>query len=103
MALDVVGVEQAMNPETIESDFVDRHNLDRRCNALLGSLLEREEQARANVQEHVSGRDQSRFGVGGCRRVGRRRGRPRRYCSSYWRTMAAAGSIRMPTPPRSST
>jgi hypothetical protein len=38
VALDVVGVKQAMNPETIESDFVDRHNLDRRCNALLGSV-----------------------------------------------------------------
>src|SRR6267154_2295388 len=40
VALDAVGVEQAMNPETIETDFVDRHNLDRRCNALLGSCLQ---------------------------------------------------------------
>ena len=37
VALDPVGLEQAMNPETIEFNFVDRHNLDRRCNALLGS------------------------------------------------------------------
>jgi hypothetical protein len=29
-----------MNPKTIESNFVDRHNLDRRCNALLGSGLQ---------------------------------------------------------------
>jgi len=28
-----------MNPETIEPDFVDRNNLDRRSNALLGSAL----------------------------------------------------------------
>jgi len=40
VALDAVGLEQAMNPETIEPDFVDRHNLDRRCNALLGSGLQ---------------------------------------------------------------
>ena len=40
VALDAVGLEQAMNPETIESNFVDRHNLDRRCNALLGSGLQ---------------------------------------------------------------
>jgi len=33
-------MEQAMNPETIETDFVDRHNLDRRGNALLGSCLQ---------------------------------------------------------------
>src|SRR5262245_6572946 len=39
VALDAVGLEQAMNPETIEPDFVDRHNLDRRGNALLGSGL----------------------------------------------------------------
>jgi hypothetical protein len=30
---------QAMNPETIEPDFVDRNNLDRRSNTLLGSAL----------------------------------------------------------------
>jgi hypothetical protein len=30
---DAVGLEQAMNPETIEPDFVDRDNLDRRGNA----------------------------------------------------------------------
>ena len=40
MALDAVGLEQAMNPETIEPDFVDRHNPDRRCNTLLGSGLQ---------------------------------------------------------------
>src|ERR1700722_7380166 len=40
VALDAVGLEQAMNPETIEPDFVDRHNLDWRCNALLGSGLQ---------------------------------------------------------------
>jgi len=28
-----------MNPETIEPDFVDSNNLDRRSNALLGSVL----------------------------------------------------------------
>jgi hypothetical protein len=39
VALDAVGLEQAMNPETIEPDFVDRDNLDRRSNALLGSAL----------------------------------------------------------------
>jgi hypothetical protein len=38
-AYDAVGPEQAMNPETIEPDFVDRNNLDRRSNALLGSAL----------------------------------------------------------------
>jgi hypothetical protein len=40
VALDAVGLEQAMNPKTIESNFLDRHNLNRRCNALLGSRLE---------------------------------------------------------------
>jgi hypothetical protein len=39
VALDAVGLEQAMNPETVEPDFVDRDNLDRRSNALLGSAL----------------------------------------------------------------
>jgi hypothetical protein len=38
-AYDAVGRKQAMNPETIEPDFVDRDNLDRRSNALLGSAL----------------------------------------------------------------
>jgi hypothetical protein len=38
-ANDAVGPEQAMNPETIEPDFVDHNNLDRRSNALLGSAL----------------------------------------------------------------
>jgi hypothetical protein len=38
LALNAVGLEQAVNPETIEPDFVDRHNPDRRCNALLGSF-----------------------------------------------------------------
>ena len=38
-AHDAVGTEQAMNPETIEPDFVDRNNLDRRSNALLCSAL----------------------------------------------------------------
>jgi hypothetical protein len=38
-AHDAVGPEQAMNPETIEPDFVDRNNLDRRSNTLLGSAL----------------------------------------------------------------
>ena len=38
-AYDAVGPEQAMNPETIEPEFVDRNNLDRRSNALLGSAL----------------------------------------------------------------
>jgi hypothetical protein len=37
LALNAVGLEQAVNPETIEPDFVDRHNPDRRSNALLGS------------------------------------------------------------------
>src|ERR1700730_4736943 len=36
-----------MDPETIEAHFVDRHNLDRRCNALLGSCL----QARKKVEQ----------------------------------------------------
>src|SRR5215813_15400824 len=49
-ALDAVGLEQAMNPETIEPDFVDRHNLDRRGNALLGSGL----QARKKVEQFAS-------------------------------------------------
>jgi hypothetical protein len=40
VALDAVGLKQAMNPETIEPDFLDRHNLDRRGNALLGSGLQ---------------------------------------------------------------
>jgi hypothetical protein len=40
VALDTVGLEQAMNPEAIEPDFVDRHNPNRRCNALLGSGLQ---------------------------------------------------------------
>src|SRR5437762_9639872 len=31
VALNAVGLEQAMNPETIEPDFLDRYNLDRRC------------------------------------------------------------------------
>jgi hypothetical protein len=38
----------------------------------------------------------------GDRRTGLRRG-CRRNCSPYRRTIAAAGSSRMPTPPRSST
>ena len=38
-AHDAAGTEQAMNPETIEPDFVDRNNLDRRSNALLCSAL----------------------------------------------------------------
>ena len=29
-----------MNPKTIESNFVDGNNFDRRCNALLGSGLQ---------------------------------------------------------------
>src|ERR1700720_3775367 len=37
----------SMNPETIEAHFVDRHNLDRRCNALFGSCL----QARKKVEQ----------------------------------------------------
>src|SRR6202011_5346883 len=40
VALDAIGLEQAMNPKTIESNFVDGNNLDRRCNALLGSGLQ---------------------------------------------------------------
>jgi hypothetical protein len=40
VALNAVGLEQAMNPETIEPDFLDRYNLDRRCDALLGSALQ---------------------------------------------------------------
>src|SRR6202040_3276127 len=47
VALDAVGLEQAMNPETIEADFVDHDNLDRRCNALLGSCS----QARKKVEQ----------------------------------------------------
>ena len=47
VALDAVGLEQAMNPETIEPDFVDRHHFDRRCNALLGSCF----QARKKVEQ----------------------------------------------------
>src|SRR5215831_2181096 len=39
VALDAIGLEQAMNPETIEPDFVDGDNLDRPSNALLGSAL----------------------------------------------------------------
>jgi len=51
VALDAVGVEQAMNPKTIEPDFVDRHNLDRRCNALLGfGFLELLDQVTAENQ-----------------------------------------------------
>jgi len=38
-AYDAVGPKQAMNPETIEPDCVDRNNLDRRSDALLGSAL----------------------------------------------------------------
>jgi hypothetical protein len=40
VALNAVGLEQAMNPETIEPDFLDRHNLDGRCHALLGFGLQ---------------------------------------------------------------
>jgi hypothetical protein len=40
VALNTIGLEQAMNPETIKPDFLDRHNLDRRCHALLGSALQ---------------------------------------------------------------
>ena len=40
VALNAVGLEQAMNPETIKPDFLDRYNLDRRCDALLGSALQ---------------------------------------------------------------
>src|SRR5438270_14042572 len=40
VALNTIGLEQAMNPETIEPDFLDRHNLDRRRHALLGSALQ---------------------------------------------------------------
>ena len=39
VALNAVGFEQRMNPETIEPDFLDRHNLDRRCHPLLGPAL----------------------------------------------------------------
>src|SRR5438270_10761198 len=37
------------NPETIEPDFLDRYNLDRRCDALLGSAL----QPRKKVEQFV--------------------------------------------------
>src|SRR6202023_3235882 len=40
VALDAIGLEQAMNPETIKPDFLDRYNLDRRYDALLGSALQ---------------------------------------------------------------
>jgi hypothetical protein len=40
VALDAVGLEQAMKPETIEPDFVDRNNFDRCSNALLGPALQ---------------------------------------------------------------
>jgi hypothetical protein len=40
MAFNAVGLEQAMNPETIEPDLLDRYNLDRRCGASLGSALQ---------------------------------------------------------------
>src|SRR6516164_984446 len=40
VALNTISLEQAMNPETVEPDFLDRHNLDRCCHALLGSALQ---------------------------------------------------------------
>jgi hypothetical protein len=48
-----------MNPETIEPDFLDRYNLDRRCDALLGSALQPrnkvEQFARVTPDERVLG------------------------------------------------
>ena len=59
MALNAVGLEQAVNPETIEPDFLDRYNLDRRCDALLGSALQPrkkvEQFARVTPDERVLG------------------------------------------------
>ena len=49
VALNAVGLEHAMNPETIEPGFLDRYNLDRRCDALLGSAL----QPRKKVEQFV--------------------------------------------------
>jgi hypothetical protein len=57
VALNTIGLEQAMNPETIKPDFLDRHNLDRRCHALLGSALQPrkkvEQFARVTADERV--------------------------------------------------
>jgi hypothetical protein len=57
VALNAVGLEQAMNPETIEPDFLDRNDLDRRGHALLGSALqprkEVEQFARVAADERV--------------------------------------------------
>ncbi len=59
VALNAVGLEQAVNPETIEPDFLDRYNLDRRCDALLGSALQPrkkvEQFARITADERVLG------------------------------------------------
>src|SRR6202040_4199134 len=59
VALDAIGLEQAMNPETIKPDFLDRYNLDRRCDALLGSALQPrkkvEQFARVTAGERVLG------------------------------------------------
>jgi hypothetical protein len=48
-----------MNPETIEPDFLDSYNLDRRCDALLGSALQPrkkvEQFARVTAGERVLG------------------------------------------------
>ena len=60
VALNAVGLAHAMNPETIEPDFLDRYNLDRRCDALLGSALQPrkkvEQFARVTADERVVGR-----------------------------------------------
>jgi hypothetical protein len=59
VALNTVGLEQAVNPETIEPDFLDRYDLDRRCDALLGSALQPrnkvEQFARVTPDERVLG------------------------------------------------
>src|SRR5256885_15105342 len=59
VALNAVGLEHAMNPETIEPGFLDRYNLDRRCDAVLGSALQPrkkvEQFARVTADERVLG------------------------------------------------
>src|SRR5690349_21218294 len=59
VALNAVGLEQAVNPETIEPGFLDRYNLDQRSDALLGSALQPrkkvEQFARVTADERVLG------------------------------------------------
>src|SRR5215831_21110965 len=67
-ALNGVGVEQSMHPETIEPDFVDRHYLDRRCNALLGSGFQPREKVEQVPPVAADERVLGHFVAAGCQR-----------------------------------